>query len=217
MRETGVELTIETRGPDHAERVRAALREAGYEVSRCLTEPAGDPLLAELHADASLQRSSAVRCYEVVAARLQEFIDAQQLEAGDRLMSERELAERLGVSRTSVRQALTALRVIGLVEIRHGAGVYLLRPPARPGPGLASEMAGSEVDHPMIWEVREAVEVQAARLAAGRRTEADLRGDAGRAGGDGPLDRRRRRRDRGGPPLPPRDRRAPPATRCCAR
>ena len=113
--------------------------------------------------------------YEQVVERLREFIDVQELQPGDRLMSERELAERLGVSRTSVRQALTVLRVQGLVEIRHGDGVYLVRPPADVIGSLALEVANSEVDHPMIWEVREGIEVQAARLAARRRTDEDLR------------------------------------------
>lgn len=112
--------------------------------------------------------------YEQVAERLRDFIDVQELEPGDRLMSERELAAQLGVSRTSVRQALTALRVQGLVDIRHGDGVYLLRAPRDMIPSLASEIVESEVDHPMIWEVREGIEVQAARLAAGRRAGADL-------------------------------------------
>lgn len=112
--------------------------------------------------------------YEQVAERLRAFVEAQRLQPGDRLMSERELAERLGVSRTSVRQALTALRVQGLVEIRHGDGVYLLRSPRDLVPSLACEIVSSEVDHPMIWEVREAIEVQAARLAARRRGADDV-------------------------------------------
>jgi len=113
--------------------------------------------------------------YEQVVERLREFIDVEELKPGDRLMSERELAERLGVSRTSVRQALTVLRVQGLVEIRHGDGVYLVTPPGDVIGSLALEVANSEVDHPMIWEVREGIEVQAARLAARRRTDDDLR------------------------------------------
>lgn len=113
--------------------------------------------------------------YEQVVDRLREFIDVEQLKPGDRLMSERELAERLGVSRTSVRQALTVLRVQGLVEIRHGDGVYLVTPPGDVIGSLALEVANSEVDHPMIWEVREGIEVQAARLAARRRSGDDLR------------------------------------------
>jgi GntR family transcriptional repressor for pyruvate dehydrogenase complex len=113
--------------------------------------------------------------YEQVVERLREFIDVQELQPGDRLMSERELAERLGVSRTSVRQALTVLRVQGLVEIRHGDGVYLVTPPGDVIGSFALEVANSEVDHPMIWEVREGIEVQSARLAARRRTDEDLR------------------------------------------
>jgi GntR family transcriptional repressor for pyruvate dehydrogenase complex len=65
--------------------------------------------------------------------------------------------------------------VTGLVEVKHGDGVYLLRSPRDLIPSLASAIAGSEGDHPMIWEVREAIEVQAAHLAARRRTAADLR------------------------------------------
>jgi GntR family transcriptional repressor for pyruvate dehydrogenase complex len=112
--------------------------------------------------------------YEVVAARLKEFIEAENLEPGDRLLPERELAERLGVSRTSVRQALTAMRVSGVVDIRPGAGVFLRRPSADLVPGFAAGVADAEVDHPMIWEVREGIEVQAARLAARRRGDEDL-------------------------------------------
>jgi GntR family transcriptional repressor for pyruvate dehydrogenase complex len=109
-----------------------------------------------------------------VVDRLRDFIEAQQLQPGDRLISERDIAERLGVSRTSVRQAITALKVLGLVESRHGNGVYLLRPPGAVIPTLASEIVDSEADHPLIWEVREGVEVQAARLAARRRTDEDV-------------------------------------------
>jgi len=105
---------------------------------------------------------------------LREFINVQELKPGDRLMSERELAQRLGVSRTSVRQALTALRVGGLVEIRHGDGVYLLRSPEDVVPSLAEELLQSHAQLPAIMEVREALETQTARLAARRRSEADL-------------------------------------------
>jgi GntR family transcriptional regulator, transcriptional repressor for pyruvate dehydrogenase complex len=129
---------------------------------------------ADVMPDRSLKPIPRSPLYEQVAERLRAFIDAQRLKPGDRLMSERVLADQLGVSRTSVRQALTALRVTGLVEIKHGDGVYLLRAPRDLIPSLASEIVGSEDDHPMIWEVREAIEVQAARLAARRRDGADL-------------------------------------------
>lgn len=145
-------------------------------------------------ADGDLRPIPRSPLYERVIDRLRAFIDSADLQPGDRLMSERELAERLGVSRTSVRQALTALRAQGMVEIRHGDGVYLLRSPGDLIPNLAAEIAGSEVDHAMIWEVREGIEVEAARVAAARRREDDLvamraalaaMADSVREGGDG--------------------------------
>jgi GntR family transcriptional repressor for pyruvate dehydrogenase complex len=112
--------------------------------------------------------------YEEVAQRLRAFIDVQELKPGDRLLSERDLAQRLGVSRTSVRQALTALRVAGLVEIRHGDGVFLLQPPDRVVPTLARELLESHAQLPAIMEVRVALESQTARLAARRRTASEI-------------------------------------------
>lgn len=105
---------------------------------------------------------------------MREFIDVQQLKAGDRLLSERELAQRLGVSRTSVRQALTVLRTIGLVEMRHGDGVYLVQSPEEVIPTLAHELLAQYEKLPAIVEVREALETKNARLAARRRTDEEL-------------------------------------------
>jgi GntR family transcriptional repressor for pyruvate dehydrogenase complex len=75
-------------------------------------------------------------------------------------------AQRLGVSRTSVRQALTALNVGGLVDIRHGDGVYLVRSPEDVVPSLAQGLLDSHAKLPAVMEVREAFETQTARLAA---------------------------------------------------
>jgi GntR family transcriptional regulator, transcriptional repressor for pyruvate dehydrogenase complex len=114
------------------------------------------------------------RLYEEVVERLRELIDVQGLQPGDRLMSERELSERLGVSRTSVRQALTALEVMGLVRIRHGGGVFLAETPDDVLPSLASQLADRYEALPAVIEVREAIETQTSRLAARRREESDL-------------------------------------------
>lgn len=112
--------------------------------------------------------------YEEIAERLRDMIALQRLEPGDRLPSERDLSDRLGVSRTSVRQALASLRSIGLVEVRQGDGAYLMRPAEEVVAPLAIEVLHVEADHPMVWEAREAIEVHAARLAATRSTSADL-------------------------------------------
>jgi GntR family transcriptional repressor for pyruvate dehydrogenase complex len=112
--------------------------------------------------------------YEQVTERLREFIDVNRLQPGDRLPTERELAEQVGVSRHSVRQAFAALRAVGLIDIRHGDGIYLVRSPSEVVPSLALELLESQADYPYIWEVRQAVETQSARIAARRRTESDL-------------------------------------------
>jgi DNA-binding GntR family transcriptional regulator len=65
------------------------------------------------------------RLYELVIERLQSFISATRMGPGDRLPPERDLAIQLGVSRTSVRQALVALEVEGILQVRHGDGTYL--------------------------------------------------------------------------------------------
>ncbi|MFD2472368.1 FadR/GntR family transcriptional regulator [Amycolatopsis silviterrae] len=112
--------------------------------------------------------------YEQVSDRLREFIDVNHLQPGDRLMSERELAQQLSVGRSSIREAITALRARGMVEVRHGEGIYLLQRPEELIPTLAAELIETHLDHPAIWETRQALETQCARLAALRATDADL-------------------------------------------
>jgi GntR family transcriptional regulator, transcriptional repressor for pyruvate dehydrogenase complex len=111
--------------------------------------------------------------YEGVARTLVELIRSEGLGPGHRLPAERELAQRLGISRVSVRQGLTALRVDGVVEIRRGDGAYVRRRPDA-APTLAHDALGSRANLPAVMEVREAIEGQTARLAAQRRTAADL-------------------------------------------
>ena len=110
-------------------------------------------------------------------AALDQFVDANGLTSGDKLLSERELAQHLGVSRSSVREALAALRSRGVVESRHGEGVFLLRGAVGPAPppGLAVRRDQISVDLPYIWETRQALESQCARVAASRAGEEDLR------------------------------------------
>lgn len=66
------------------------------------------------------------RTYQKIARHLKDQIVAGDYEIGDRLPSERELAGQLGVSRPSLREALLALEIAGVVEIRGGAGVFVL-------------------------------------------------------------------------------------------
>lgn len=68
------------------------------------------------------------RLYRQIADQLRGLIERREFAVGSRLPPERELAEKLGVSRPSVREALIALEVEGLVRIRMGSGIYVLDP-----------------------------------------------------------------------------------------
>jgi len=76
------------------------------------------------------------RLYRQIAEQLRQLIAAGEFPAGERLPAERDLATQLRVSRPSVREALIALEVEGLIEIRGGSGVYVRSKPngARPAP-----------------------------------------------------------------------------------
>ena len=91
---------------------------------------------------------------------------------GDRLPSERDLAEALQVSRASVRQATIALEVRGTLEVRHGDGIYLASLPN--DSGRLMELMTKRHRLPAILEARVALETQLAALAATRRTDADI-------------------------------------------
>jgi GntR family transcriptional repressor for pyruvate dehydrogenase complex len=112
------------------------------------------------------------RLYEQLVQRLREYVKEAGLQAGDRLPPEREIAERLGVSRNTLKQATAVLEVQGLLEIRHGGGTYLR------SDDLTAEPIATLLDRrqrlPDILDAREALETKLAELAAARRTDADL-------------------------------------------
>lgn len=112
------------------------------------------------------------RLYEQVVAQLQEYVAAAGLRAGERLPPERELAERLGVSRASVKQAIVVLEVQGLVDVRHGGGTFLRKDTLNAEP--VEELVARRRRLPDVLDAREALETKLAELAALRRTEADL-------------------------------------------
>lgn len=92
---------------------------------------------------------------------------------GDKLPTEPALIEQFGVSRTVIREAIAELRVDGLVESRHGVGVFVLEPRQAPGglalPSLAARKISDIIEE---LELRSAVEIEAAGLAARRASPA---------------------------------------------
>lgn len=109
--------------------------------------------------------------YERLVEHLRAYILEVDLTTGDRLPSERELAERLGVSRASVRQAIVVLEVQGVVEVRHGEGAFLR---VDRDTLALNQLMERKRRLPDIVDAREALEVKLAELAARRRTADDL-------------------------------------------
>ncbi|MBD8528460.1 MULTISPECIES: FadR/GntR family transcriptional regulator [unclassified Massilia] len=101
------------------------------------------------------------RLYRVVSGKIEELIRAENIRPGERLPSERDLATKLGVSRTSLREALIALELGGTVEVRGGSGVYVSE--------QATPVAEVPTAGPGPFEVlaaRRLIEVEMAALAA---------------------------------------------------
>ncbi|TDD54098.1 FadR family transcriptional regulator [Nonomuraea terrae] len=93
---------------------------------------------------------------------------------GELLPSEGELAARFEVSRTVVREAMSRLRAAGLVETRRGRGSFVLTRPAAQDFAHSLGTVRSLHDRLQLLELRRGIEVEAAALAAARRTPATL-------------------------------------------
>lgn len=109
------------------------------------------------------------RLYRRIARQLSDLIASGEFSPGQRLPAERELAEQLGVSRPSVREALIALEIEGKVEVRVGTGVFVARP--RPLPVAALDQGEGPFE---LLRARRVVEGETAALAAKEGTAAEI-------------------------------------------
>lgn len=117
------------------------------------------------------------RLYRQIADQLRHLIDRHEFPVGSRLPAERELAEKLGVSRPSVREALIALEVEGRVRIRMGSGVYVLDPAFAAAHHIG---AGFPAEGPFeVLEARRLVEGAVSAEAATRASAEQLAALAG--------------------------------------
>jgi DNA-binding FadR family transcriptional regulator len=122
--------------------------------------------------DVQTGRPAPDRGYLRLAAQIHALVAQGEFAAGQRLPAERALAERFDVSRTSVREAIIALELQGVVEVRGGSGIYVCeagpatnRLPAMPEPGAGPFE---------LLRARCLIESEIAALAAATRTDADL-------------------------------------------
>ena len=100
------------------------------------------------------------RLYRLVADRIQELIRDEHISPGERLPSERDLATKLSVSRASLREALIALELGGVIEVRGGSGVYVSE---RPTPADLPEAGPGPFE---VLSARRLIESEIAAIAA---------------------------------------------------
>lgn len=117
----------------------------------------------------SFDRAPRQKLAETVAQQLLEAV--RDREPGTQLPSERELVQQLRVGRSTVREALKGLAMIGVVEIRHGQGVFVAAHESTVPGVMGVETAEAE----KLREARDFIEPEIARLAARRRTDDDLK------------------------------------------
>ena len=113
--------------------------------------------------------------FQKVFAFLRDRLIAGSLKPGDRLVSERELATQLGVSRPLVREALRALTMLGIVEIRDRIGTVVTRPDVSVLNDFFTFALAQQADMvDDVMQARIAIECQAVRLACERASIADF-------------------------------------------
>lgn len=106
------------------------------------------------------------RLYQQVADQIRSLIASGGFLPGTRLPPERDLAQQLGVSRPSLREALIALEIDGSVEIRMGSGVYVCAPPER----VAANTVALGESPSELMQARAALEGAVVALACARAT-----------------------------------------------
>lgn len=113
------------------------------------------------------------RLADQVADALAAEVRSGRLSEGDRLPTESALAEQFGVSRTVVREAVSRLKSLGLLDSRQGSGVYVRAAGVEPLRFEMPHVASREAVIQMV-ELRRALEAEVAALAAERRTPEDV-------------------------------------------
>lgn len=109
------------------------------------------------------------KLYQQVAAAVSEAIQRGDFAPGHRIPSERELAEQFKVSRPTIREAMIALEVIGIVHSRHGSGIFVAD-----NPPLDTLMIGLDIGAFELTEARRLFEAEAAALAAVSITDEEI-------------------------------------------
>jgi GntR family transcriptional regulator, transcriptional repressor for pyruvate dehydrogenase complex len=114
------------------------------------------------------------RLAELIAERIGEWVSARDLKPGDRLPSEPELVGHFGVARTVVREAISKLRALGVLEVHQGKGAFVAQLPIELLFLRIRRLKTQPNELDNVWELREILESRIAELAAERRTRNDM-------------------------------------------
>ncbi|XEC93266.1 FadR/GntR family transcriptional regulator [Paenibacillus tarimensis] len=113
--------------------------------------------------------------YEEITEQLKRLIMEGKLKVGDKLPSTKEMSEQFGVGRSTTREALSALKAMGLIEIRQGGGCTVIR--STPDEFELPEQRSLRLNKDKLLELleaRQALEVSNAAIAAAKRTTDDM-------------------------------------------
>jgi GntR family transcriptional repressor for pyruvate dehydrogenase complex len=111
--------------------------------------------------------------YEIITEELRRMIEAGLIKPGEQLDTIDRLAAQYRVGRSTVREALSHLKALGLVESRQGGGTYVKKPVLEPLAVLES-LESSNAELSQVLQVRKILEVGATELAAKHRTAEDV-------------------------------------------
>lgn len=121
------------------------------------------------------ERESGRHLADVVAERIERLIVDGVLKSGQTLPSERRLTEKLGVSRTALREGLKLLRARGIIDTQQGKGSFVANLTAQPSQSPMMHLLASQPRTLYdLFEVRAMIEAESAKLAALRGTPADF-------------------------------------------
>ena len=115
------------------------------------------------------------RLSDQVVDEIKRIIHAGQFEPGDKLQSEHELARALGVSRSSIREAVRFLELSGTVTVRQGKGIFVSHPRQENSQAFAEWLREHESSVSEHFEIRLIIDTKAAAYAADRASEDDIR------------------------------------------
>lgn len=112
--------------------------------------------------------------HEIVSRHIQSQLESGELSPGQKLPSLEKLAEAYGVGRSTIREAISALKAMGWLDVRHGGGTYAAKTLPQAASSLLFDLSQGAEAVMEILEVRMILERGTSELAAAKRGEADL-------------------------------------------